>query len=133
MPGPTLATIRLKRVLVEVGIAFERHTGQHAVVKRALQFIREAAVGKGQRHAGEDFHAHVLDHADFAGDDFARQAIGGNGLDQHPAGARLGFEHARAEAESSGLLRSPRRNLDSPNLIAPCPLSPSDTSGGKDA
>ena len=42
---------------------------------------------------GEDFHAHVLDHADFAGDDFARQAVGGNGLHQHAAGPRLGLEH----------------------------------------
>ena len=52
-----------------------------------------------QPHVGEDLDAHVLDHADFAGDDLARQAIGGNGLHQHAAGPRLRFVDLRLVAQ----------------------------------
>ncbi len=52
-----------------------------------------------EHHVGEDFHAHPLDHADLAGDDLARQPIGGNGLHQHPAGTRLGLEDLRPVAQ----------------------------------
>ena len=61
----------------------------------------------------------MLDHADFAGDDFARQPIGGNRLHEHSARPWLRLENLRAisqPGEEVGTGKARRAGADDGDL-----------------
>ena len=74
-----------------------------------------------QLHIGQDLDAHVLDHADLAGDDFAGQPIGRDRLHQHAAGPRFGLVDLGLVAqpgEEVGARQSRRPGADDGDLAA---------------